>query len=70
MMKNRISRQAEPFENFFSLTNDVGVRINQQRAEVASIVGRFAILVNKFDPSEDGKGVKQASLADLLKSGR
>ena len=69
-MKNRIARQAEPFENFFPHTTDISVRINHQRAEVASILGRFAILVNKLDPSEDVKGVKQDFLADLLKTGQ
>ena len=66
-MRNRLKRQNEPFEAFYQQTSDIGHRINQQRTEVAALLARFAILIQKFDVEEEN-GVKKHTLDEIMKS--
>lgn len=47
MVKYRLSRYTETFEQFYGLTTEVAKRINEQRTEVAAMLTRLSIWVNK-----------------------
>ena len=52
MVKYRLTRYTETFEQFYGHTTELSKRINEQRTEVASMLTKLAIWTNKQATSQ------------------
>ena len=70
MVKYRLTRYTETFEQFFGQSSDIKKRINEQRTEVAAILTKISMFLRKIehDPEDERSKVDFGSLFQQAKT--